>query len=148
MKAIHIIGHPISNIILFMLVLISGEAWGGFYIVYLLVALPHGSIHSLLGIGGLLCLYLSYKIYRKEKKHWVRPALHLAGILLAVLSLYVFFIRDTSKYNYATFEQSVPLLSLLLFGISILCGVVSAVVRLLHAGTDRDVSSNNSLGKA
>ena len=59
MKAIQVITHPVTLIISFLFILISGEHWGGFYILYLLLALPHGGLHALLGFVGIVILVIA-----------------------------------------------------------------------------------------
>ncbi|MEI6949856.1 hypothetical protein V9K67_21900 [Paraflavisolibacter sp. H34] len=129
MNAFYIAGHPRATIITFCLVMISGEAFGGPYLIYLLLALPHGGLYSLVGVGGILCLYIGHKI-QGTKKHWVKPVLQLSGILLTILSLFIFFALDRRHYNYGTFEQTVPLVTLFLFGLSALCGIILAMQHL------------------
>ncbi|MEI6949741.1 hypothetical protein V9K67_21315 [Paraflavisolibacter sp. H34] len=137
MKALRIAGYPLAQLFTFVLILISGEAFGGPYLVYLILALPHGGDYSVLGTGGILCLYICHKLYRIKRRAWVKPVLHLAGILLTLLSLYIFFINDRIRYNYGTFLQSVPLVTLWLFGISVLCGMVLAVIQLARLRINR-----------
>lgn len=124
MKALKIIGHPVLIMSLFMLILISGEAFGGPYLLYLILGLPHGVDYAVIGFLGLVCLFVSYKIFRGKGRNWLKPTLNLIGILLLLLSLYIFFINDRMRYNYNTFSQSVPMVSLILFGISVVCGII------------------------
>ncbi|MEI6949638.1 hypothetical protein V9K67_20795 [Paraflavisolibacter sp. H34] len=130
MKVMNKLGTPVVNILTFSFIMISGEAFGGPYAMYLLGALPHGINYSMLGMGGILCLLISQIFFNGEKKHWMKPALQIMGILLAILSLYIFFAQDRRQYNYATFVQTVPLLTLFFFSISILCGTVLAFMQL------------------
>lgn len=50
MKMIKLFTHPVVIIIAFLLILINGEHLGGFYLLYILLGLPHGAVHSLLAI--------------------------------------------------------------------------------------------------
>jgi hypothetical protein len=54
MKVIQILGHPITLMMIFLIVLISGEAFGGPYIVYLVLGLPHGADYALTGVAGVV----------------------------------------------------------------------------------------------
>jgi amino acid transporter len=130
MKLLKIIGHPVLVMSMFLLVLISGQALGGPYMLYLILGLPQGADYAVTGVIGLICLFVSYKIYRGENKHWIKPVLGLFGILLLLFSLYIFFYKDKMRYNYNTFEQSVPIISLALLAICIVSGLVLYLLQL------------------
>ena len=115
MKAIKLITHPAILIISFLFILISGEHWGGFYLLYLLFALPYAGVHALLAVCGLLILVFSYIKYSRTKKSIIEPVLNIIGSGCLVLSLYLFFHQDKKGYNNGTFEQLVPQITLTLF---------------------------------
>ena len=117
MKTIKIISHPITLITCFLLVLISGQHLGGFYLLYILLGLPHGAIHSILAMAGILVVLFSNNKYKRKFNYLIEPILNMAGVLMLSLSLLFFFINDKEQYNYSTFNQTVPLLSLIVFGI-------------------------------
>ena len=91
MKIISILGYPLTIISVFFLLLISGRAFGGPYIVYLLIGLPHGADYSLFAVFGILCLCVTMYITKPNKYYWVKAALMITGIILLALSLLVFF---------------------------------------------------------
>jgi hypothetical protein len=115
MKFLNIAGHPIIVSVLFSLILISGEMFGGVYLMYLLMSLPTFSSHSILGFTGLVLANTKFKSSRKFE--WIQ----LIGTLLMVLSLCIFFNHDKENYNINTFRQTLPLVSLILFIMSVLC---------------------------
>ncbi len=55
----------------------------------------------------------------------------IAGMMLLAHSLFVFFQNDRMRYNYATFEQTVPVISIVVFGITVLCGLIMSVMQIL-----------------
>lgn len=105
MKAIKILGHPITVICLFFVILISGESIGGVYLFYLLLALPHGLVHSLLAILGIGLLTLSYS-QLKTKQNVAMKLINVVGILLLLLSILTFFYNDKGHYNYGSFSSA------------------------------------------
>ena len=117
MKAINIITHPYLLIISFLLLLISGQHFGGFYMLYLLMALPHGGIHALFAVAGIAILIVGQIILKPGRKHQVEPVLNIVGVICLLVSIVLFFYNDKQKYNYDTFDQTVPLITLSLFGI-------------------------------
>lgn len=117
MKAIKIITNPVLLIISFLFILISGEHFGGFYLLYLLMALPHLGIHAILALAGILLLLFCYIRFGKQKKNLIVSLLNIIGAGCLVFSLYVFFNNDKKGYNDGTFEQLVPLITLVLFGL-------------------------------
>lgn len=135
MKAIKIITHPLTLIICFLFVLISGEHLGGFYLLYILLGLPHGATHSLLAVAGVAILLFSHYKYKREFQNWIEPCLNIIGVLLLGLSLFLFFFKDRNQYNHATFYQTVPQLILGLFAILIVSFLVSNLIRLRHVAT-------------
>src|SRR5215203_3813986 len=94
MKAIKIITHPYLLIIDLLMILISGEHLGGFYILYLILALPIGAIHSVLAMLGIGLLLLSHHRFQVEDKPSAKSALNIIGCLLLLLSIYLFFLND------------------------------------------------------
>lgn len=112
------------------MIIISGQHLGGFYIVYLLVALPHGGVHSLLAITGITILLLTY--HRSIKPSVIAPTLNLIGVVILIASIFIFFYNDKEHYNYGTFFQLVPQITLILFAFIALCFIVRNIVTLFR----------------
>lgn len=129
MKLIKIIGHPILVMSLFLLILISGEQFGGFYLLYVLMGLPNGAPHSLIALTGLTIMLAGYKFHSTNFPK-TKPLLFLMADLIMLIALYVFF-TSSNGYNYSTFEQTVPLISLGLFGICVLANLILIILRFL-----------------
>ncbi|MDB5277938.1 MAG: hypothetical protein JWR61_2893 [Ferruginibacter sp.] len=124
MKLIKFITHPVTLIICFLFIIISGEASGGFYFMYIMIALPHGAIHSILAVLAIITLLFSAIKYHGAYTNLAEPILNFAGIALMLLSLYLFFAKDVEHYNYPTFYQIVPISMLVVFGIVTICSLV------------------------
>jgi CHASE2 domain-containing sensor protein len=107
MKFINVISHPLIQILSFVIILISGESFGGPFGVYLYHAGKEGISFALIGLLGIALCFISLFFYR----HW----LQLGGAALMVLSLVCFFVQPQGSYNYGTFKEVVPLLTILLF---------------------------------
>ena len=101
---------------LFLLIIISGEHFGGFYLLYIIMGLYGGASHAILAFSGLLFIFTGYKIYR-VKQNILKPFLYLVGISLMVVALVTFFV-GSHGYNNSTFHQTIPILSLVLFSLS------------------------------
>ena len=121
MKVFKFFSHPYTLIICFLMIIISGEHLGGFYMFYILLALPHGGIHALLAVAGVVVLLFSHWKFKRRKIHRAAVLLNLLGLALLFVSIYIFFANDSSRYNWGTFEQAVPVASLFL------CGAVGIV---------------------
>lgn len=117
MKVFKFITHPYTVIICFSLILISGESWGGFYLIYLLFALPHAGIHALLALFGTILLLISYDRFKRKKIYLLESITNITGILLLISSLFFFFLNDKEHYNYQTFYDTVPQITLVIFSI-------------------------------
>ena len=125
MKVFKILTHPVLLIISFLFILISGEHLGGFYALYILLALPHGWLHSLLALIGIIILILSYNVYKNKASGNI---LNIAGAVMLVFSIVTFFYADKEGYNYGTFYQTMPIISLVLFGLLALLFILKNVV--------------------
>lgn len=134
MKRINLIGHPIVFITLYLLLMIEGkEHFASIYLVFVYNALKEGFLYAILAAVGLSLVFTGYNIYRKNL-HPLKPVLYLAGMLLMILSLFVFF-RD--GYKSGTFEYFMPVLLFILFSISgvfFLWSTISILIRFLQGG--------------
>jgi len=113
----NIITHPYIVIISFFIIMISGQHLGGFYLLYLLLALPHGGVHSLLALFGIVLLLISYNKYKRKKIYLIESIINMVAIILLILSLFSFFYNDKEHYNFGTFYQIVPQITLVIFSI-------------------------------
>lgn len=129
MKAIKIITHPVLLIISFLFILISGQHFGGFYLLYLLMALPHLGVHAILAMTGILLLLFSYLRFGRQNKYFIEPLINIIGAGCLVFSLYLFFNNDKKGYNDGTFEQLVPQITLVLFGLLTIVFVLKNLIR-------------------
>ncbi|MBC7886653.1 MAG: hypothetical protein H7Z13_02105 [Ferruginibacter sp.] len=135
MKLIKIISHPATLIICFLLVLISGQHLGGFYLLYILLGLPHGAVHSILGVMGVGILLFSHYKYKRAFIYMIEPLLNIAGVILLGLSLFLFFYNDRSQYNYSTFYETLPQISMVLFAFLIASFLVINLIKLRQVAT-------------
>jgi multisubunit Na+/H+ antiporter MnhB subunit len=129
MKLWNLLSHPYLVITGFCAILISGEHWGGFYLTYVLLALPNGGLHALFAFAGILILLVSY--HRFSANASLSFFLNLAGVLLMVASLFYFFRADPQHYNQATFQQWIPLCSLAFAAMSGGCLLLRTLGRFL-----------------
>jgi xanthosine utilization system XapX-like protein len=117
MKFIKYIGHPVLLMSLYLLLLIESEHFGGFYLLYILMALPTGAPFAVISLLGLICVFIGYKIYR-EQFHVLKPTLYLLGWFTMLVGLLLFF---SHRDRLATFELSIPTTTFVLFGICSVC---------------------------
>lgn len=115
MKLIKLITHPYIIIISFFAILISGEHLGGFYLVYILLGLPYGAVHSLLALSGVMLMLISYYKFKRNRLYVVESISNIIGLILLILSLFLFFYNDKDHYNIATFYDTVPQITLSIF---------------------------------
>jgi hypothetical protein len=125
--ALKILIHPITICLLFCFLIISGESTGFFYIFLLLLGLPHGVLHSMLGIAGIGLLLSSIAMKESNRLYIIR----LAGALCLILSLVRFFTQPGASYNYNTLRASVPLSLLIIFSLLLLLFMLNQVYMLV-----------------
>lgn len=128
MKIFKFLSHPYTLIICFLLIMISGENFGGFYALYILMALPFGGVHALLALAGILILLINHNI-QPNKINSVRPVINLLGVLLLFGSLYYFFWADKQHYNYGSFQQTVPVFTMALAGFIATCFLINSFIK-------------------
>lgn len=127
MKAIKWIGHPVILVIIYLLLIIEGDQFGGFFLLYLLLALPHFVPYALAAALGIACIVLGFNL-RKENYHSLKPVLFLFGYCLMILALLVFFFKGN---KWETFKLAIPTLSFVIFGISSLCFLINTMLLFL-----------------
>jgi hypothetical protein len=90
-KLLNIITHPNIVIISFFGILINGEGFGGFFLLYVLLGLPHGVIHALIALLGVVLLLVNYYKYKRKKKLIAQSLIEILAVILLMLSVFVFF---------------------------------------------------------
>lgn len=130
MKLIQIITHPFLVLLSFMFIIICGQQFVGFYLLYILLALPHGGIHSILAILGIGIIIFTYAKYKNYFDYQIESILNISGALLLISSLVIFFYNDVEHYNYGTFKESVPLIILILFLIIVLMFIIRNFIKI------------------
>lgn len=130
MKLIQIITHPLFLVISFLFTLINGQHVEGFFLFYILIALPHGSIHSILAMLGMGILFFNYAKYKNNFNYQIEPILNIGGAVLLISSLLSFFYNDVDRYNYGTFHETVPLVILILFIMVILMFLIKNFMKI------------------
>lgn len=123
MKLFRILSHPYTLLFCFSFIIISGESTGGFYLMYILLGLLHGVLHSLLGFYGMLLLIIGHHLPLK-RNFFIRQVLSVIGVSLMAASVFFFFRNDTAHYNWGTFEQGLPLFTLLFTAFIAVCFLV------------------------
>ena len=123
MKLFRILSHPYTLILCFSFMIISGESNGGFYILYILLGLLHGVLHSLLGFFGMLVLVIGYHL-PVQCKNIVKQLFNVLGVSMMFLSLFLFFRKDIAHYNWVTFEQGLPMFTLVFTALIAICFLV------------------------
>jgi uncharacterized membrane protein len=144
MKALQPFRSPYLLITSFLVIMISGQHLGGFYLLYLVLALPYGGIHALLALVGIMGLVIVHqRLHWRSQSIWRLVGL-TAGTLLLVASLITFFYNDKEGYNYGTFEQVVPLVTLTLFAlIAFLFVAVNAYYFFKGINSDSRLQADN-----
>lgn len=130
MKVIKFLANPGLIALVFCFLLISGKAMGGVYLLYLILGLPHGAVHSLLGVAAIIFLCLTISTSEKGNGIFLKIFFQIAGISLAILSIVSFFYLDRSGYNLGTFEQTVPIMSFTILAICIVAFLIHSIWKI------------------
>src|SRR5438270_456196 len=95
-----IVLHPLFIILLFCGLIIFGEEMASFYISILMLGLPYGVMHAVIGVVGIGLLVIGIALPIKT----VSSIVNLLGALCLILSLYRFFTQPGASYNHNTFR--------------------------------------------
>lgn len=114
----------------FLLIIVSGESFANIYLFYIVLALPHTGIHSILGVLGIGILIFNYAKYKNNFSYQIEPILNITGALFLIGSLFSFFYNDVEHYNYGTFKETVPLVILILFLLIVLIFITKNFVKI------------------
>ena len=125
MKWRNIFTHPITQVFSFCIILISGSYFGGPYIFFLYHAAQEGIAFAITGLLGITLCLASLVIYKST--------LQLAGTLMMVLSLVIFFWSPRWHNSSGTFSEPVPLATILLFVII----TVLTISKIVNAQTKK-----------
>lgn len=137
MKIIKWIGHPVVLISVFLLLIIEGENFGGFYLLYLVLALPHGAPYAVISVFGITSIVIGFNIQTQKVIH-LKPFFYLIGFGLMLLSLIMFFAKGN---KWATFQLTVPLASFVVFALCSFCFLLHSISLFFKW----DQTKNNSL---
>lgn len=107
MKLSNIFTHPITQVFSFCIILISGSYFGGPYIFFLYHAAQEGIAFAIIGLLGIILCLASMLVYKS--------GLQFAGTLIMLLSLVIFFWSPRWHNSSGTFNEPLPLASILLF---------------------------------
>lgn len=128
MKIIKWISHPIIVCFAFLMILVSGDHFGGVYLLYVLMALPQGGLHSILAFCGIALLAINYARYRRQSLYLLDPLLNIIGVFMLYASLWIFFFRSWEE-NDNTFGQTIPISTVILY---VVCSLALLLYSLLQ----------------
>ncbi|MFL5788121.1 MAG: hypothetical protein ACJ748_08710 [Flavisolibacter sp.] len=138
MNLLKIVGSPVVLIIIYLLLIIEGDNFGGFFLLYLVLALPHGAPYALLAALGIACLIVGFNLNMTKRK-FIKPILYLFGYCLMVGSLIMFFGIGN---KWATFELTVPLFTFILFAFCSIIYLLYAFSLLIDTRKEIDKKIN------
>lgn len=140
MKVVNWIGHPVIFLICYLLLIIEGDHFGGFFMLYLLLTLPHFVPYAVIAALGMAGVIIGFNV-RKKKNLKSKPLLYLIGFCFMVAALVIFFGKGN---KWETFHYALPTTSFLLFGISSFCFLVNIVCLSINARSLKEVRAASS----
>ena len=96
------------------MIIIIGQKFSGFYIMYVLMALFELHIHAVWAFIGAILLAVGHQMKENDR---TKGMISIAGSLLLMVSLITFFYNDKDHYNWDTFQEVRSLISLGIFGL-------------------------------
>ncbi len=127
MNILKLFGNPIILIIIYLLLIIEGDNFGGVFILYLVLAIPYGANYALFAASGIALLIIGYNLTFKTI---YKPILYIIGYCLMAISLIIFFAKG-NKWN--TFNLNIPRFTFIIFSIFsgfYLTNTISLFIRL------------------
>lgn len=108
-------------ILSFLLLLLTGEAFGGPYILFYYYGIFSGILYSALSLLGLILLTTAG--FFNRNKVFGRSVSVIAGTLLLVISIINFLSRERLHQQSSITGQIIPMVALVLFGLSALVSI-------------------------
>jgi len=96
------------------MIIIIGQKFSGFYIMYVFMALFELHIHAVWAFIAAIFLAVGHQMKENDK---AKGMISIAGSLLLMVSLITFFYNDKDHYNWDTFQETKSLVSLGIFGL-------------------------------
>ncbi len=124
MKFLSIISHPYALVTSFFFIIVSGQQVDQVYVRYLVAGLPGGAWHSLAGLSGIGLILYSHFRYRDRDKTLDEHFTNLVGVIMLVLSLFLFFYANAESYPAEAFNQGIFLTTMLIFCIFVTCFIL------------------------
>ena len=118
---------PITLVLLFSFLIISGKSSAYFYVILVVMGLSVSALHSIFGLAGIIILLSSFMT--KEKQ--LIAVSRLLGALCLSTSLVMFFTQSGANYNYNTFTESLPLIFLIIFSLAVIFFIMNQIMILL-----------------
>lgn len=115
-------------ILCFLLLLLTGEAFGGSYILFYYYGIFSGILYSVLLLLGLILLTTAGFFNRNKVLR--RSVSVIAGTLLLVISLVDFLSRKRLHQQSSITVQIIPMVALVLFVLSALVSIYINLVQL------------------
>jgi len=80
-------------------------------------------VHALLAIAGIIILLVNHA-FQLSKTSYLRQVINFIAVLFLFSSLYFFFHNDKQHYNYGTFEQTVPIITMAVTAFVAICFLI------------------------
>jgi len=140
MKLIKWMGHPVIFLILYLLLIIEGDQFGGFFMLYLLLALPHLVPYAVIAAVGMACVIVGFNVNKPGRLH-LKPILYLAGLCLMLLALVLFFGKGN---KWETFQYALPTISFIIFGLCSFCFLLNIVSLFINSQSFKEIKAVSS----
>ena len=124
-----VVMHPLFIVLLFCGLIIYGEVMASFYISILVLGLPYGIMHAVIGVVGIALLVIGMVLPNKI----ITSVINLIGSLCLITSLYRFFTQPGASYNYNTFRAFVPLTLIIFFAFLVTLFIIKHLQVLLKS---------------
>ena len=85
-----------------------------FYLFHISSSLRQGDIHAWFAVAGISLILVSLLRFIPT---FVEGVMNVIGSVCLIISLLIFFFRDACGHNPTAFEQTGPILTLILFGL-------------------------------
>ena len=110
MKYLQILSHPVTQTISFCMVLVGSPYFGGPFGFFIYHSALEGYVYGIVGIVAIIITLVALLL--KDK---IGSYVQFSGLLLMLLSMGIFFFSSQHFINADTFNEALPLLTLLLF---------------------------------
>lgn len=106
-RFLRVLTHPIIQLISFSWILVGSAHFGGPYLFFVVGGITDAELYAIVGVAGIVLLGMLV--------FYSKPIFQLLATICCNASLLLFFVGSTNDHSHASFSETLPLITLIIF---------------------------------